>query len=87
VIDTVSARSAAFLPELQNTLQLPKLLSRTVLRCRLNRHAERGLHTPGEAYCTPNPCQEGGTAAAVWYQLATDAMHYPPQLLLLTQYV
>jgi hypothetical protein len=31
VIDTVAARSAAFLPELQNTLQLPKLLSRTVL--------------------------------------------------------
>jgi hypothetical protein len=30
VIDTVSALSAAFLPELQNTLQLPKLLSRTV---------------------------------------------------------
>jgi hypothetical protein len=30
VIHTVSALSAAFLPELQNTLQLPKLLSRTV---------------------------------------------------------
>jgi hypothetical protein len=31
VIGTVSALSAAFLPELQNTLQLSKLLSRTVV--------------------------------------------------------